>query len=222
MSVLFLTGSTGALGTSVRNLFLEAGWSVAGFSRKSDNFEHPSYRYYSVNMVNEADAEKAFTAACLDIGPPNMLIATIGGVRPWKQVKEMPAEDFRYLFELNLMSFFVAGKLAMKLMASGGSIISIGAESALQPTANKAGYIAAKAGVVALTRVLAEEGKWVGINANCIVPTVIRTPANEQWGDPNDIAKWTEPKDIASMCLFLSSDAGKAVNGATIRMTNRL
>jgi NAD(P)-dependent dehydrogenase (short-subunit alcohol dehydrogenase family) len=173
-------------------------------------------------MMNEAEADKAFAAAYLDVGPPNMLIATIGGVRPWKQVKEMPADEFRYLFELNLMSFFVASKLAMKLMSAGGTIISIGAESALQPPANKAGYVAAKAGVVAFTRVLAEEGKWIGINANCIVPTVIRTASNEQWGDPNDIAKWTEPKDIAAMCLFLSSDAGKAVNGATIRMTNRL
>lgn len=222
MPVLFLTGSTGALGSTVRNRFLEAGWSVAGFSRKTDNFEHPAYRYYPANMADEASADKAFTAACLDIGPPNMLIATIGGVRPWKQIKEMPAEDFRYLFELNLMTFFVASKLAMKVMAAGGTIISIGAESALQPTPNKAGYIAAKAGVIALTRVLAEEGKWVGINVNCIVPTVIRTPANEEWGNPNEIPKWTEPKDIAAMCLFLSSDAGKAVNGATIRMTNRL
>jgi NAD(P)-dependent dehydrogenase (short-subunit alcohol dehydrogenase family) len=134
----------------------------------------------------------------------------------------MPIEDFRFLFELNLASFFISAKQAMLLMPGAGTIISIGAEPALSPSAKKGGYVAAKAGVIALTSVIAEEGKAVGINANCIVPTVIHTKANEEWGTPDEIPKWTKPEDIAAMCLFLSSEAGKAVNGAVIRMPNRM
>ncbi|HWF43398.1 MAG TPA: SDR family oxidoreductase, partial [Candidatus Kapabacteria bacterium] len=150
------------------------------------------------------------------------LIATVGGVKPWKPVSETSLEDFRYLMELNLVSFFLAAKYAMLNMREGGAIVSIGAELALRPTANKGGYIASKAGVISLTQVLAEEGKTRGITANSIVPTVIHTKANESWGSAEEIPKWTEPRDIAALCFFLSSDAGKSVNGSVIRIPNRL
>jgi NAD(P)-dependent dehydrogenase (short-subunit alcohol dehydrogenase family) len=70
--------------------------------------------------------------------------------------------------------------------------------------------------------VLAEEGKTRGITANSIVPTVIHTTTNESWGSAEEIPKWTEPSDIAALCFFLSSDAGKSVNGSVIRMPNRM
>ncbi len=222
MSVLFLTGSTGALGSAIRTKYLDDGWSVAGFSHEDDGFTDERYRFYAFDATNEADVEKSFAQAVLDLGSPRALVATIGGVRPWKSVADLTIDDFRFLFELNLSSFFISAKQAMKLMSVEGTIISIGAEPALSPSAKKGGYVAAKAGVIALTRVIAEEGKERGINANCIVPTTIHTKANEEWGSPDEIPKWTKPEDIAAMCLFLSSGAGKTVNGAVIRMPNRM
>ncbi len=222
MPTLFLTGSTGALGGAIRKTYLDNGWSVAGFSHEDDGFTHERYRFYAVDATNESSIEQTFGNASRDLGTPRALVATVGGVKPWKSVSEMPIEDFRFLFELNLASFFIAAKQAMRLMSGVGTIISIGAEPALSPSAKKGGYVAAKAGVIALTQVIAEEGKSIGINANCIVPTVIHTKANEEWGTPGEIPKWTNPEDIAAMCLFLSSEAGKAVNGAVIRMPNRM
>jgi NAD(P)-dependent dehydrogenase (short-subunit alcohol dehydrogenase family) len=222
MQTLFLTGSTGALGGAIRKTYLDNGWSVAGFSHEDDGFTHERYRFWSVDATNESSVQQAFSDAAQKFGAPQALVATVGGVKPWKTVLEMPIEDFRFLFELNLASFFIAAKQAMKLISNEGTIISIGAEPALSPSAKKGGYVAAKAGVIALTKVIAEEGKAIGISANCIVPTVIHTKANEEWGSPDEIPKWTAPEDIAAMCLFLSSEAGKAVNGATIRMPNRM
>jgi NAD(P)-dependent dehydrogenase (short-subunit alcohol dehydrogenase family) len=222
MPVLFLTGSIGALGSAIRTTYLDDGWSVAGFSHEDDGFTHARYRSWGVDATNESSIEQAFTNAKADLGIPRALVATVGGVRPWKSVSEMPIEDFRFLFELNLASFFIAAKQAMRLMSGEGTIISIGAEPALSPSTKKGGYVAAKAGVIALTKVIAEEGKSIGINANCIVPTIIHTKANEEWGSPEEIPKWTKPEDIAAMSLFLSSEAGKAVNGAVIRMPNRV
>ncbi len=222
MQTLFLTGSTGALGAAIRTTYLENGWNVAGFSHEDDGFTHEHYRFYAVDATNESNMEQAFMNASRDLGTPRALVATIGGVKPWKTVSEMPIEDFRFLLELNLSSLFISAKQAMQLMSGEGAIISIGAEPALAPSAKKGGYVAAKAGVIALTEVIAEEGKSIGINANCIVPTVIHTKANEEWGTPDEIPKWTKPEDIAAMCLFLSSESGKAVNGAVIRMPNRM
>ena len=54
------------------------------------------------------------------------------------------------------------------------------------------------------------------------MPTIIHTEANEEWGSPDDIPKWTEPTDIAALCFFLTSPEGAAVNGATIRVPNKM
>jgi NAD(P)-dependent dehydrogenase (short-subunit alcohol dehydrogenase family) len=222
MPTLFLTGSTGALGGAIRKTYLDNSWNVAGFSHEDDGFTHQHYRFYAVDATNESSVQQAFSDVAQKLGTPRALVATVGGVKPWKLVTEMPVEDFRFLFELNLASFFIAAKQTMLLMSGDGTIISIGAEPALNPSAKKGGYVATKAGVIALTQVIAEEGKSIGVNANCIVPTVIHTKANEEWGSPDEIPKWTKPEDIAAMCFFLSSEAGKAVNGAIIRMPNRM
>lgn len=222
MPTLFLTGSSGALGGVICDLFLREGWSVAGFSRSNRNIRNEHFHFYHVDAANDASVAEAFRTAVREVGTPRALIATIGGVRPWKTVADTTVEDLHALLDLNLTSFFLAAKYAMPLMKGEGTIISIGAEPALSPEAKKSGYVAAKAGVIAMTRVIAEEGKSVGITANCIVPTVIHTKANEEWGTPEEIPKWTKPEDIAAMCLFLSSEAGNAVNGAVIRMPNRV
>jgi NAD(P)-dependent dehydrogenase (short-subunit alcohol dehydrogenase family) len=222
MPTLFLTGATGALAQAIRDRFLADGWQVAGFARDADGFSHPSYRTYKTDATDETTVSNAFEAAAKEQGTPRALVATVGGIKPWRTVAETTIEDFRALFELNLTSFFLTAKHAMKLMSGEGSIISIGAEAALEPTAKRGGYAASKAGLIALSRVLAEEGKAVGITSNVIVPIVIDTVANREWGSADDIPKWTKPEDIAAMCLFLSGEAGKAVNGAVIRMPNRM
>jgi NAD(P)-dependent dehydrogenase (short-subunit alcohol dehydrogenase family) len=222
MPTLFLTGSTGALGGAICKHYLDAGWNVAGFSHSPNSFAHERFRFWQMEAANEESVESGFAKAASGLGTPRALIATIGGVRPWKTVAETPVEDFRALLALNLISFFICAKHGMRLMSDPGTIISIGAEPALEPSAKKGGYVASKAGVIALTRVLAQEGKSVGITANSIVPTIIRTKANEEWGSADDIPKWTAPEDIAAMCSFLTSEQGKTVNGAVIRMPNKM
>ncbi len=222
MPTLYLTGATGSLGGAIRKTYLAGGWHVAGFARHDDGFAHAHYRFLPMEATAEPSVEQGFGNAYGEFGAPRAAIATVGGVRPWRTVAETPMEDFRALFELNLASFFLPAKHALKLMSGEGTIISIGAEPALEPSAKKGGYVASKAGVIALTRVIAEEGKAAGITANCIVPTVIHTKSNEEWGKPEDFEKWTKPEDIAAMCFFLTSEAGRAVNGAAIRMPNRM
>jgi NAD(P)-dependent dehydrogenase (short-subunit alcohol dehydrogenase family) len=219
MPTLFLTGATGALGKAIREKYLAEGWSVAGFAQKEDGFAHERYRFWSMDANDEGSVEQSFGKATHEFGTLRALIATVGGVRPWKTVMETSVEDFRALFELNLISFFLSAKHALQRMPDIGTIISIGARP---PDARTSGYSSSKAGVMALTEVIAAEGKTSGITANCIVPTVIRTKANEEWGNPEDFSKWTKPEDIAAMCFFLTSEAGKAVNGAIIRMPNRM
>jgi NAD(P)-dependent dehydrogenase (short-subunit alcohol dehydrogenase family) len=222
MPTLYLTGSSGALSTAIRDRYLAAGWNVAGFDRTSNGFAHERFAFFESDAMSEASVESAFSKARDAFGAPRALVATVGGVRSWKTVEETPLEDFRFLVELNLVSFFLAAKHAMKLMQDEGSIVSIGALPALEPAAKRGAYAATKAGVINLTQILAEEGKARGVNANSIVPTVIHTKANEEWGIADDIPKWTEPADIAALCFHLTSKEGAAINGSVIRIPNKL
>jgi len=224
MPTLYLTGASGGLGRSIRQYYLDRGWNVAGFDLQADDFSHDMYRYIPFDSGNDASVTSAFAEANAAFGAPRALIATIGGIAPWATVDEMSVEDFDFVWRLNVVSSFLSIRHALKLMkpAAVGSIVTIGAETALQPEPRKTAYVAAKAAVIAMTQTVAHETKEYGVNANCIVPTVIHTKANEEWGSPEEIRRWTAPEDIAALCFHLSSDSGAAINGAVIRIPNKL
>ena len=132
---------------------------------------------------------------------------------------ESEVKDFDFLMNLNLRSYYLASREAMKLLAggSGGRIVGIASMQGIRPGAKHGGYGVAKAGVVALTSILADEGHEHGITANAIAPSIIDTPANREWGSAEDIKKWVTPQQIAEAIEHLLSDAGKAVNGSVIQ-----
>ncbi|MBS1904585.1 MAG: SDR family oxidoreductase [Bacteroidetes bacterium] len=224
MDTLFLTGSSGGLGRGIRESYLAAGWNVAGFDVLDDGFTHERFAFAKINSTDEQSVREAYGVLAAKLGAPMQLIATIGGLKPWAAHEEMPIEDFRFVLDLNIVSTFVTVKEATKLMKplGRGSIVTIGAETALHPDPKKSAYVAAKSAVIAFTQTIALETKEYGVTANCIIPTVINTPANLSWGSPEDIPRWTTPEDIAALCQFLARDAGRAVNGAQLRVPNKM
>lgn len=222
MNTLYLTGSSGGLGSVTRTFFLRKGWKVAGMDAFDDGFQDTNFFFQKIDSANEVSVEQAFKNANSTFGAPRLLFATIGGLKPWTPHEEISIEDFRFVMDLNIIATFNCLKQAVKLMKplGKGTIVTMGAETALKPEPKKAAYVAAKAAVIAFTQTVALETKEYGVNTNCIVPTVIHTKANESWGAPEDIPKWTKPEDIAALCLFLASDEGKAINGSVLRVPN--
>jgi NAD(P)-dependent dehydrogenase (short-subunit alcohol dehydrogenase family) len=224
MSTLYLTGSSGGLGRVIRQYYLERGWSVVGFDLRGDEYEHSNYLFVAFDSADEKSVEAAFLEGAKRFGAPRALIATIGGIKPWASIENVDINDFLFVLQLNLTSAFIAIKHAVKLMKPSGvgSIVTIGAETALRHEQKKSAYVAAKAAVIALTQEVALETKEYGVNTNCIVPNVIHTKANEEWGTPEEMKKWTAPDDIAALCYHLSSESGRAINGSVIRIPNKL
>jgi len=80
-------------------------------------------------------------------------------------------------------------------------------------------YNCAKAGVEALTRTLALEGRDHGIRVNAVAPGLVDTESNIEAMKPKDLKKWAKREDIARVVVFLASDASAGITGQTLAVT---
>jgi NAD(P)-dependent dehydrogenase (short-subunit alcohol dehydrogenase family) len=102
-----------------------------------------------------------------------------------------------------------------------GRVVTVGAYAALQGRKNGAGYSMAKGALVRWTESLAAELKAEGITANIVLPTTIDHPVNRANMPKADPSTWVTPAELASVILFLCSEASSGVTGAAIPVTAR-
>jgi 3-oxoacyl-[acyl-carrier protein] reductase len=120
---------------------------------------------------------------------------------------------------INLTSAYVTTRALLPLLRERGGSIVYFASVAVLPggrAAEMAGYAAAKAGVVALTRAVAQEERSRGIRANALAPSAIRTATNE--ASMGEDARYVEREDVVSTVLFLCSPAANAITGQVVRL----
>ena len=113
----------------------------------------------------------------------------------------------------------VASREVLKHIGNGGAIVNVGAAAAANPAIGMAPYAASKAGVMALTKSLAEELRERSIRVNAILPTIIDTPANRRDMPDADPSGWVKPEAIAKVVAFLLSDDAAPITGAGIPLS---
>ena len=162
-------------------------------------------------------------------GRLDVLINNAGGGPPVESATASPRLS-ESIIKLNLLAPLYCAQAAYKAMietANIGSIISIASVSAQRPSPGSAAYGAAKAGLINLTRSLAME--WAPqVRVNAIIAGLIRTEAAEDhYGGKNGIARieralpmqrMATPKDIASACVYLTSEEARYISGAAIEV----
>jgi NAD(P)-dependent dehydrogenase (short-subunit alcohol dehydrogenase family) len=169
------------------------------------------------DLADPADVQGVVELATADgPAPLRALVNLVGGFGSGGRVHETPIEDFESQLRLNLRPTYLITQAALPhlIAGGGGAIVCTSSGSALKPFAGAAGYITAKAGVLAFVDALAVEYAKDHIRVNAILPGTIDTPANRR-GRPNaDSSKWTPPARIATVVRFLAET--DAVSGAHI------
>ena len=170
--------------------------------------------------VTDRAAVRAFFAG---LGSVAVLVNNAGVASPMTAFRDLTGPALRHVVAVNAGGTFIASQEAAARMKSGGRIINIASRGYLGG-AGAAHYVASKAAVVGLTRAMAVELRWAGINVNAVAPGMVNTAmladftpkqhqalaGREPSGGP------AEPEAIADVVGFLASPASRFVNGQVI------
>jgi len=223
--VALVTGADGGLGTHVTKALLDAGFTVVGSSPKirPNSFDHPQFTALPATLDSLDAARKAVETVIGRFGKIDVLAHLVGGFAGGSSVADTDDATFQRMFDLNVNAAFHILRAVLPHMrkAGAGIIIAIGSRAAENPGASVGAYGASKAALVSLVRTVALENKDAGITANVILPGTMDTPANRKAMPGADVAQWVQPGAIASLIVWLASDAGKDVTGAAIPVYGR-
>lgn len=206
-----VTGAAGVVGRTVADAFHQASADVTGIDIVEAN---PPYRCIVADLMDPKDAKRAAD----EIGHIDVLANIAGGFAMGESVAGTSDETWDFMFNLNARTVFNMVRAVVPGMRDrgAGGIVNIGARAGLRGAGAMGAYCASKSVVLRLTESLADELKASGINVNCILPSIVDTPRNREDMPKADFSKWVRPDQIASVVMFLASDAASAIHGASI------
>jgi NAD(P)-dependent dehydrogenase (short-subunit alcohol dehydrogenase family) len=218
--IALVTGANGGLGMSVTQALLDAEASVVGVSKsiQQADFNHPSFVAIAAEISSGDVANKLVQQVLAKFGRIDVLAHLVGGFAGGQTIAETDDATLENMLNLNLRTAFYVLRAVIPQMrrAGTGRIIAIGSRAAEDPGPGVGAYSASKAAMVSLIRTVALENKDRGITANVILPGTMDTPGNREAMPAADRGKWVQPASIASLIVWLASEAGKDVNGAAI------
>ncbi|HNR67578.1 MAG TPA: SDR family NAD(P)-dependent oxidoreductase [bacterium] len=230
---VLITGASGGLGQTVVGAFLRAGAQVIANGRETANLQALSSLFgdskdqlttIAADVTDENAVEELFAQIQNEFLGIDSLIHLAGGFRAGAAVADTSLDDWRFMIQLNLESAFLCSRAAMAQMAvqGHGKIVLTSALAALQAKPKRAAYTVAKAGIIALTQTLAQEGKDHGIQVNCLAPGIVVTDANRKAMPDAHHSKWASPQRIAQTLLFLCSADADDISGTIVQLPGRM
>jgi NAD(P)-dependent dehydrogenase (short-subunit alcohol dehydrogenase family) len=218
---IVVLGGRGALGRAVVTRLRDDGASVVAADARPPGAEAVSdVRHVTVDLLDEASVSAALAA----VPAPLAVVNVVGGYTPPQAVADLDVSVLRQQFELNLVTAAIVTKYAMPLLAAqgGGAIVHTSSRVAAEKGENSFSYSVAKLGVVRLVEAAGAEGMRHGVRVNCIMPSIIDTPANRAAIPDADHDRWPKPEELAAVLSFLVSDDAALISGAAIPVYGRV
>lgn len=220
---ILITGGTGGLGRGVTAVVLAQGATVTiphvsaqGPERLKAQLsaeELSRVRFVSADLSDEASVISLIE----DHDRLDATIHLVGGFA-MGATADFSFAEWRQQLDLNLNTTFLVCKHSLNKMLKQdyGRIVTVGSRGAVQPTGQLAAYCASKAGVMALTKAIADETKGTGVTANVVLPSTIDTPTNRDAMGTDQADQWVQPESLGEVIAFLASDAAKDIRGAAV------
>ena len=241
-----VTGSTSGIGLGIAKALAAQGANIVlnGFG----DAEGPKAEiaalgvkvsYHGADMSKPTEIEDMVKHAQTTFGSLDILVNN-AGIQHVARVESFPVEKWDAIIAINLSSAFHATRLALPgmLAKNWGRIINVASVHGLVGSAEKSAYVAAKHGVVGLTKVVALENATTGVTCNAICPGWVLTPlvqkqvdakaaaqgisnhdaTKQLLGEKEPSMQFTTPEELGALAVFFCSPAGNNVRGVAWNM----
>jgi NAD(P)-dependent dehydrogenase (short-subunit alcohol dehydrogenase family) len=207
-------GAAGALGAGLVAAFAAESADVTGVDRAIPSQPLPGVAYRDGDVLDDPSLGALFD----DLPVPWAVVNTVGGFAPHTPLSELDPDVLTGQLRLNLVSAALVTKHALRRMAtvSQGRLVHTASRAATVTHGTGFAYSVSKLGVLHLVAMAAEEVKGTGITVNCVVPSIIDTPANRSAMPGAHHASWPKIPDIAQAYLFLAAPDAHLISGAAI------
>ena len=245
-----VTGSTSGIGLGIAIALAQQGANIIlnGFG----DVEGPKgdvaalgvkVGYHGADMSKPADIEAMMAYAAAEFGQVDILVNN-AGIQHVSRIENFPLERWDAIIAINLSSAFHTTRLALPAMQAAnngkgwGRIINVASIHGLVGSSEKSAYVAAKHGVLGLTKVTALENATSGVTCNAICPGWVLTPLVQKQVDAKAVAlgisvqeatelllsekepskQFTSPEELGALAVFFCSPAGNNVRGVAWNM----
>lgn len=233
---MLVTGGAQGIGFETAKQFLNCGARVTIADYAEDALNAAKKELAGIGELHTARVNVTDRTSCKEMAsqlkaPLHVLINNAGITRD-KSFSKMTDEDFDQVIQTNLTGVYNITKTLLEKFDSSQPkrIINLASVVALYGNFGQTNYVAAKAGVVGMTKTWAKELGRKGFTANAVAPGFIRTKMTEAMpkevldgiASKVPVQRLGEPMDIAATCMFLASDWGSYINGAVISVDGGL
>lgn len=241
-----VTGSTSGIGLGIAKALAEQGANIMmnGFGEKDAAMAQVKafgveVDYHGADMSKPAEIEAMMHAAEKRFGAIDILVNN-AGIQHVANIEDFPVDRWDAIIAINLSSAFHTTRMAMPGMKqrNWGRIINLASVHGLVGSAQKSAYVAAKHGIVGLTKVIALETAQTGVTCNAICPGWVLTPLVQKQVDAraqkdqvnNEEAKkrllsekqpsgeFVTPEQLAALAVFFCSPAATQIRGVAWNM----
>ena len=228
-----VTGATGGIGAAIAKALAKQGANLVLSSTREEKLQELAaeiggdVKYIACNLSDSAAVDALFEKAEELVGQIDILVCN-AGITKDNLILRMKDEDFDQVIDVNLKSTFILNRNAIKKMMRRkyGRIINVSSIVGVTGNPGQCNYVASKAGMIGMSKSMAQEIATRGITINCVAPGFIKSPMTDVLNEQQmavilakiPAGKIGDASDIANGVAFLASEEASYITGQTLHI----